>query len=103
MASQTGITIVWGDMITMDRPQRVTELEIPVYFFHGVHDYTVSYTLSKSNFNRIKAPVKGFYTFKSSAHSPMFEEPDKMNRILRADVLTASTHWADRGAEATLD
>jgi pimeloyl-ACP methyl ester carboxylesterase len=103
MASQTGITIVWGDMITTDLPQRVTELEIPVYFFHGVHDYTVSYTLSKSNFNRIKAPVKGFYTFKSSAHSPMFEEPDKMNRILRADVLTASTHWADRGAEATLD
>ena len=35
----------------------------------------------------ISAPVKGFYTFENSAHSPMFEEPEKMQYILKTDVL----------------
>ncbi|MEY4550013.1 MAG: hypothetical protein RL685_6208 [Pseudomonadota bacterium] len=95
--SRSGISIVWADMVATDLRQHVTEFEIPIYFFHGVYDYTVSYTLSKSYFDSIKAPVKGFYAFEASAHSPMFEEPDEMNRILRADVLTASTHGADDG------
>jgi hypothetical protein len=41
------------------------------------------------------APVKGFYTFEQSAHSPMFEEPGKMRRILREDVLAGTNHLAD--------
>jgi hypothetical protein len=39
--------------------------------------------------------VKGFYTFKQSAHSPLLEEPDKMREIVRADVLTGSKGLAD--------
>jgi hypothetical protein len=39
--------------------------------------------------------VKGFYTFEKSAHSPLFEEPDRMNRTLREDVLTRDNHLAD--------
>jgi len=31
--------------------------------------------------------MKGFYTFEQSAHSPMFEEPEKMQKVLREDVL----------------
>ena len=38
---------------------------------------------------------KGFYTFKQSAHSPLFEEPEKMREIVRADVLTGSKGLAD--------
>jgi hypothetical protein len=66
-----------------------------VYFFHGVHDYTVSYPLAKAYFERLEAPVKGFYTFERSAHSPMFEEPAKAREILVTDVLTASHGLAD--------
>jgi pimeloyl-ACP methyl ester carboxylesterase len=95
--SRSGISAVWDNMVRTDLRQQVTELAIPVYFFHGIHDYTVSYALAKSYFDRIQAPVKGFYTFDASAHSPMFEEPEKMNRILRADVLTGSTRLADGG------
>lgn len=93
--SRSGISIVWDDMVATDLRQRVTELETPVYFFHGRHDYTVNYALAKSYFDHIKAPIKGFYTFESSAHSPLFEEPEKMNRILREDVLTKSNRLSD--------
>jgi len=29
-------------------------------------------------FDRLKAPVKGFYSFGRSAHSPILEEPEKV-------------------------
>ena len=73
----------------------MTRLDIPVHFLHGVHDYTVSYPLAKAYFGWLDAPVKGFYTFKQSAHTPFFEEPDKVREILRADVLTGTNGLAD--------
>jgi pimeloyl-ACP methyl ester carboxylesterase len=81
--------------LSKDLTTKVTRLEIPVYFFHGVYDYTVSYPLAKSYYERLAAPVKGFYTFKHSAHSPLFEEPGKMREIVRADILTGSKGLAD--------
>jgi hypothetical protein len=39
--------------------------------------------------------MKGFYTFEHSAHSPLFEEPDKVQRILREDVLAGVNSLAD--------
>jgi hypothetical protein len=39
--------------------------------------------------------VKGFYTFDHSAHSPMFEEPEKMLEILQNDVLAGTNSLAD--------
>jgi pimeloyl-ACP methyl ester carboxylesterase len=94
--ARSGVAVLWDDMLATDLSQEVTELAIPVYFFSGVYDYTVNYTLAKDYFEKIQAPVKGFYTFEQSAHSPMFEEPDKMIRILREDVLTGSNNLADR-------
>ncbi len=64
-------------------------------FFHGRYDYTCSYTLAKSYFEKLKAPLKGFYTFEQSAHSPAFEEPEKMQKILVNDVLVGANNLAD--------
>jgi pimeloyl-ACP methyl ester carboxylesterase len=81
-------------MLATDLSEQVTDLKIPVYFLHGIYDYTVSYTLAKAYFDKIKAPVKGFYTFERSAHSPLFEEPEKMQHILKEDVLSGSNNLA---------
>jgi pimeloyl-ACP methyl ester carboxylesterase len=86
---------LWNTLLATDLTKKVTRLEVPVYFFHGVHDYTVSYPLAKAYFALLEAPVKGFYTFSQSAHSPFFEEPERTREILRADVLTGSTAQAD--------
>ena len=81
---------------SIDLTKQVTELKIPIYFFSGIYDYTVNYTLARNYFEKLQAPVKGFYTFEQSAHSPMFEEPEKVLRILREDVLTGKNDLADR-------
>jgi pimeloyl-ACP methyl ester carboxylesterase len=83
-------------MIATDLTEKVNEVNIPVYFFHGIYDYTVSYTLAKKYFETLHAPVKGFYTFNNSAHSPIFEEPEKVERIILTDVLTGTNNLADK-------
>jgi len=55
--------------------------------------------LAKSYFEKIKAPVKGFYTFERSAHSTIFEEPEKAQKILREDVLFGRNNLADLQVE----
>ena len=90
-----GVSSLWSEMITTDLATTVTELSIPVYFFHGIYDYTCSYTEARAYFEVIKAPVKGFYTFDQSAHSPIFEEPDKVRRILSTDVLAGTNRLAE--------
>jgi len=86
---------LWDTVIATDLTKVVTNLDIPLYFFHGKYDYTVSYPETKSYFNMIGAPVKGFYTFENSAHSPMFEEPSQMRQIIEHDVLTGTGSLAD--------
>jgi len=93
--SQSGVSILWDKMLTTDLAKQLTELAVPVYFLHGVYDYTVSYTEAKSYFEKLQAPTKGFYTFEQSAHSPLFEEPEKMRRILQEDVLVGANRHAD--------
>jgi pimeloyl-ACP methyl ester carboxylesterase len=86
---------LWNTQLSTDLTKKVTRLDIPVYFLHGVYDYTVSYPLARSYFERLDAPVKGFYTFEQSAHTPFFEEPEKMRKIMRADVLEGLNGLAD--------
>lgn len=74
----------------------VPRLGIPAYFFSGLFDYTVSRRLSKEYLVHLDAPVKGFYTFPESAHSPVFEEPDKARHIFLEDVVKGSANLADR-------
>jgi pimeloyl-ACP methyl ester carboxylesterase len=78
-----------------DLTLQVKELNLPIYFFSGIYDYTVNYTLSKDYYEKLQAPLKGFYTFGQSAHSPFFEEPEKVQEVLREDVLAGSNHLAD--------
>lgn len=94
--SSSGISILWDEIVATDLSKRVPELKIPVYFIEGIYDYTCSYTLAKEYFEKLQAPVKGFYTFRESAHSPLFEEPEKMQRIIREDVLTSMNLLADK-------
>jgi pimeloyl-ACP methyl ester carboxylesterase len=86
---------LWNTQLSTDLTRRVTRLEIPVYFLHGVHDYTVSYPLAKTYYKHLDAPLKGFYTFTRSAHSPLFEEPQRMRAIMQADVLAGAVGLAD--------
>jgi pimeloyl-ACP methyl ester carboxylesterase len=93
--SQSGVSSMWDEILTTDLKDKVTNLDIPVYFFSGVYDYTTSYTLSKAYFERLNAPIKGFYSFEKSAHSPIFEEPLRLREIIENDVLNGKTGLSD--------
>ncbi|MEW6184933.1 MAG: alpha/beta hydrolase [Thermodesulfobacteriota bacterium] len=87
--------ILWDKMIAVDLTRIVPEADLPVYFFHGKYDHTVSYLLAKAYLDKLRAPIKGFYTFERSAHSPMFEEPGKMKQIIQQDILAGANRFAD--------
>ena len=83
-------TNMWNDILATDLTVKVPNLDIPVYFTSGIFDYTVSYALAKTYFDKLQAPMKGFYTFDHSAHSPLFEEPETFGRVL----LIVLSHFA---------
>jgi pimeloyl-ACP methyl ester carboxylesterase len=87
---------LWDRMQATDLTQQVTKLVIPVYFFHGKYDYTCAYPLARTYLEELKAPLKGFYTFNNSAHSLIFEEPEKALKILLEDVLNGANALADK-------
>ena len=93
--SRSGVSLLWDTMLATDLSKQVPELDLPVYFFEGIYDYTCSYTEAKSYFESLQAPLKGFYTFTQSAHSPLFEEPEKMGRILQENVLVGANSLSD--------
>jgi len=97
----TKTAALWQKLVVTDLTRKVNKLEIPVYLFHGIYDYTTSNTLAKDYFEKLEAPVKGFYTFEQSAHSPLFEEPERMKQILYEDVLKNEINLADKTLETT--
>ena len=55
----------------------------------------VNQDLSKGYLKNLESPLKGFYTSKNSAHSPMFEEPQRFLEIIIKDALNNTTNLAD--------
>ncbi len=93
--ARNGISVLWETSIATDLSQQVPEFEIPIYFLEGVYDYTCNYSIAKEYFEKINAPIKGFYAFENSSHSPIFEEPEKSRNILTEDILTGTNGLAD--------
>ena len=67
----------------------VPEVDIPVYFCLGRHDYEVPSVLSAQYFEALKAPEKLLVWFESSSHLPNIEEEDKFNEFMSRVVLPA--------------
>lgn len=84
------------EILETDFTAKVPKLDIPVYFFSGKYDLTVNVDLSKAYLDKLQAPLKGFYTFDNSAHSPLFEEPSRVRQIIEEDILTGKTNLADK-------
>jgi pimeloyl-ACP methyl ester carboxylesterase len=89
-------TNLFNQLFVLDIPKEIPELKIPVYFFSGKYDLTVNHDLSRAYLDQLKAPVKGFYTFENSAHSPLYEEPEKVKSIIEIDVMKITQLLADK-------
>jgi pimeloyl-ACP methyl ester carboxylesterase len=78
---------LWDVIMKTNLFTAVPAQQIPVYMMQGTSDYETSYAIAKEYFDSLKAPLKKFYSFENSAHSPIFEEPEKFNRILKEILL----------------
>lgn len=69
------------------------KFEMPIFVVSGRFDYNTPARLQKAWFDRIEAPVKVHRWFEHSAHSPLFEEPDRFNRFMIDAVLPVARKW----------
>ncbi|GAA4420992.1 alpha/beta hydrolase [Nibrella viscosa] len=76
------VRYLWPEVVNTDLNEVAPTLDIPYYLFQGVHDYQTPYALAKQYFDRLQAPDKRLFTFTESAHSPIFEEPEKFFQII---------------------
>jgi pimeloyl-ACP methyl ester carboxylesterase len=79
--TQSGVSPFWDKMLATDLANEVPELDLPVCFFHGIYDYTCSYTLAKSYFEKLKASIKGFYTFEQLLTAQCLKNLKKCRRF----------------------
>ncbi|MBN1574065.1 MAG: alpha/beta hydrolase [Deltaproteobacteria bacterium] len=76
------LPLMWEDVMKIDFMTEIEEVEVPVYFMIGRHDWNTPFELAEEYFEALKAPKKEFIWFERSAHSPCFEEPERFNRLM---------------------
>lgn len=86
-ASLFSIKHLWIEVIHKNLFNEIDSMKVPVYIFQGKYDYQTPYSLAKSFFDQLNAPNKEFFTFENSAHSPLMEEVNKFNAIVRKKIL----------------
>jgi len=84
-----------AETLVTDFADKFSKIDVPVYFMSVKYDLTVNVDLCREYYKRVIAPVKGFYSFENSAHSPLFEEHEKFMEILKRDVLNLHTQMSD--------
>ena len=68
-----------------DFVNQASELEVPVYYMIGRHDYTARFI--EEYFEVLEAPKKELFWFENSAHGEIWTEADKFHDIMVKKVL----------------
>jgi len=74
-------------LLEVDIFSEIPNVDVPVYFFSGRHDYNTPFELVEKYYEAIEAPKKELVWFEESAHSPNIEEPGRFNRLMVEKVL----------------
>jgi len=79
---------LWRPVIGCDFMESVRTLDVPVYITQGRHDRNTPSELAKAWFDALDAPHKEWTWFENSAHSPMREETERWNAVVREKLLS---------------
>ncbi|MEM7034474.1 MAG: alpha/beta hydrolase, partial [Chloroflexota bacterium] len=74
---------LWSELQRYDARTRHTSIEIPITLVLGRNDRVISPRLGAEYLDALRAPEKELIWFEASAHSPLYEEPEKFNTVVR--------------------
>jgi proline iminopeptidase len=60
----------------------ITNVEVPVYFFVGRHDWSLPTIVTEDFVKKLVAPKKEIVWFENSGHEPLDEEPKAFNQAI---------------------
>ncbi|WP_144463317.1 alpha/beta fold hydrolase [Bacillus pumilus] len=75
--------MLWDELMNESIEYRVSTILIPCYFIIGEYDMITPAAVSKPYVEKLTAPIKEWFTFKESAHSPHLEEPEEFIRTIK--------------------
>lgn len=78
---------MWPQILCLNLNKQIMQVDIPIYFFQGKHDYNTPTELVIDFYNKIEAPQKELIIFDKSAHMPMYEEADRFDDEIIEKVL----------------
>ncbi|MDM5296717.1 alpha/beta hydrolase [Bacillus pumilus] len=79
--------MLWDELMKESIQDRVSSILIPCYFIIGKYDFITPAAVSKPYVDQLIAPIKEWYTFENSAHSPHIEERDRFIHIMRQTAI----------------
>lgn len=81
------LQLLWQPLMQIDLFTQAPNLAVPVFIFQGTYDYQTPYVIAKRYFDQLQSPHKEFFTFKKTAHSPIYESPAQFHELLLTRVL----------------
>ncbi|MCP2012165.1 alpha/beta fold hydrolase [Duganella violaceipulchra] len=73
---------VWNEVMNIDLPETLKEVDCPVYFFVGKNDIQTSTRITVKYFERLQAPKKELYIFEKSGHQIHQDEPERFQNTI---------------------
>jgi pimeloyl-ACP methyl ester carboxylesterase len=73
---------VWNQVMSIDLPKTLKEVDCPIYFFVGKNDIQTSTAITTEYFQTLKAPKKKLFLFENSGHQIHKDEPEKFQKTI---------------------
>jgi pimeloyl-ACP methyl ester carboxylesterase len=81
------VRLMMPELMAVDLRSQVPQLDVPVWFMLGRHDYEAPFKVAEEYFSALIAPSKTLCWFENSSHMPNTEERELFNEILIEKVL----------------
>jgi len=88
-----GVSSMLKEMLATDLGEHVTDVAVPVYFLHGVHDYTCAYAEASIYFDSLTAPLKGSTPSASPRTARCSKSPARSWQFCERMCSRAPTDW----------
>jgi CubicO group peptidase (beta-lactamase class C family)/pimeloyl-ACP methyl ester carboxylesterase len=92
--------LLYDELMRVNFFKDVPELQVPVYFFTGRHDFQTPFELVERYVDVLRAPHKEIVWFENSGHIPNLDEPEAYQGRL-VNLVLKKTFGSDGGMTAT--